>query len=72
MNEMMALYKKELRGFVLSPNFLLVCAMVMTVLTWIYPNQLEMFRKRTFFTSLELYESAFDSDRSGVDDEAFC
>ncbi len=44
MSPVLALLKKEVRGFIFSPNFFVVCALVATVLTWIYPTQLKMFQ----------------------------
>lgn len=43
MSPTITIFKKEFRGFLFSPGFLLVCALVMTVLSWIYPTQLKMF-----------------------------
>lgn len=37
------IFKKEFRGFLWSPSFLLVCALMLTVLSWIYPTQLKIF-----------------------------
>lgn len=44
MSPVMALYKKELKGFVFSPIFLMVCAMIATIMTWLYPTYLKMFQ----------------------------
>jgi ABC-2 type transport system permease protein len=44
MNAMMAIFKKELRGFLASPNFLLVCALMVTIMSWVFPNALKMFQ----------------------------
>ena len=38
-----AIFKKEVKGFVLSPNFLLVCALTATILSWVFPTTLKMF-----------------------------
>lgn len=43
MNPTMVIFKKELRGFLTSPSFLLVCALCTTVLSWIYPTLLKGF-----------------------------
>lgn len=43
MNPTMTIFKKEFRGFLFSPGFLLVCALVMTIVSWIYPTQLKVF-----------------------------
>jgi ABC-2 type transport system permease protein len=47
MNATLAIYKKELRGFVFNPNFILVCALCATVLSWVYPFTLEAFRQQS-------------------------
>lgn len=44
MSPVVALFKKEVHGFIFSPNFMIVCALVATTLTWIYPMQLKMFQ----------------------------
>lgn len=43
MNKIMAIYKKEMRGFMLNPNFLLVCGLSTVIMSWIYPIQLNQF-----------------------------
>ena len=43
MNKIFAIFKKECRGFLLSPNFLIVCALTTTVLSWVYPGTLKNF-----------------------------
>jgi ABC-2 type transport system permease protein len=43
MSPALVIFKKELRGFVFSPSFLLVCALTTTVLSWVYPVQLNEF-----------------------------
>ena len=43
MNKVLAIFKKECRGFLLSPQFLIVCALTMTVLSWVYPTSLKLF-----------------------------
>lgn len=47
MNSTWVIFKKELRGFLLSPSFLLVCALTLTVISWIYPTQLMMFDRES-------------------------
>lgn len=37
------IFKKEFRGFLWSPSFILVCALCMTVMSWVYPTQLKLF-----------------------------
>jgi ABC-2 type transport system permease protein len=43
MKGVMAIFKKEMKGFLLSPNFLLVCALMVTILSWVFPTSLKMF-----------------------------
>lgn len=43
MNPTWVIFRKEFRGFLFSPSFLLVCALCMTVISWIYPTQLKLF-----------------------------
>jgi ABC-2 type transport system permease protein len=43
MDKVSAIFKKEMRGFVFSPNFWVVCGLFATVMSWIYPIQLNMF-----------------------------
>ncbi|MBX3018984.1 MAG: ABC transporter permease subunit [Bdellovibrionaceae bacterium] len=43
MSPTITIFKKEFRGFLFSPGFLLVCALVMTIVSWIYPTQLKVF-----------------------------
>lgn len=38
-----AIFKKEVKGFLLSPNFMLVGALMTTVLSWVFPATLKMF-----------------------------
>lgn len=38
-----AIFKKEIKGFLTSPNFLLVCGLLATILSWVYPTSLKMF-----------------------------
>lgn len=43
MNGTLAIFKKELKSFFGSPNFILVCALMATILSWVFPNTLKMF-----------------------------
>lgn len=43
MNGVMAIFKKEMKGFLFSPNFILVCALMATILSWVFPTSLKMF-----------------------------
>ncbi len=43
MRQILAIFSKELKGFIFNPNFLIVCGLCATVLSWVYPNQLAMF-----------------------------
>jgi ABC-2 type transport system permease protein len=43
MDKIMAIFKKEVKGFFFNPNFLVVCALCSVILSWIYPIQLNMF-----------------------------
>ncbi len=43
MNKTMVIFKKEWRGFLFSPSFLVVCGLVATVLSWAYPSGLRAF-----------------------------
>ncbi len=38
-----AIFKKEIKGFLTSPNFLLVAALTATIMSWVFPNMLRMF-----------------------------
>lgn len=44
MSPVWVLAKKEFRGFVTGPTFFIVLAMMTTVMTWMYPIHLRMFR----------------------------
>lgn len=46
MNAIVTIFRKEVRGFLLSPNFLIVCALAATLFSWIYPIQLQGFRNQ--------------------------
>lgn len=43
MSKIFAIFKKETRGFFLSPNFYVVCFLCSAVFSWIYPNVLNKF-----------------------------
>jgi len=43
MKKIWAIFKKETRGFLLNPNFLIVCALVATILSWVFPSNLKTF-----------------------------
>ena len=43
MNKIWAIFKKEAKGFLFNPSFLVVCGLVATVLSWVYPSNLRMF-----------------------------
>lgn len=43
MDKILAIFKKEWKGFLFNPNFLVVCGLCATVLSWIYPNNLKLF-----------------------------
>lgn len=43
MSKILAIFKKEVRGFILSPNFLIVCGLATVVLSWVFPNSLKLF-----------------------------
>lgn len=43
MNGSLAIAKKEIKGFLFSPNFILVCALMATMLSWVFPGSLKMF-----------------------------
>jgi ABC-2 type transport system permease protein len=43
MNGVLAIFKKEMKGFLLNPNFILVCALMATILSWVFPTSLKMF-----------------------------
>lgn len=47
MDKIFAIFKKEWRGFVFNPNFLIVCGLCAMVLSWVYPNSLRMFDMQT-------------------------
>lgn len=46
MDKILAIARKEFRGFVLSPSFLLVCALCTVVFSWMYPIALNMFAQQ--------------------------
>lgn len=46
MSVTLALFRKEFRGFLFNPSFLVVCALIATLLSWVYPIQLEAFRNQ--------------------------
>ncbi|MCS6838529.1 MAG: ABC transporter permease [Bdellovibrionaceae bacterium] len=39
----LVIFKKEMKAFLSSPNFLLVCGLMVTILSWVFPNALKMF-----------------------------
>lgn len=43
MRACLSIFKKEFFGFLLSPSFLLVCALTATLLSWLYPISLKTF-----------------------------
>ncbi|QDK36962.1 ABC transporter permease [Bdellovibrio sp. NC01] len=43
MNGAVTIFKKELKGFFLSPTFWVVCFLISVVFSWVYPIQLNMF-----------------------------
>lgn len=43
MDKILAIFKKEMKGFFFNPNFMIVCALCSIILSWIYPIQLNMF-----------------------------
>lgn len=43
MKSVLAIFKKEMKGFIFSPNFILVCALMATILSWVFPTSLKMF-----------------------------
>lgn len=43
MSKVLAIYKKELKGFLFSPTFYVVCALIAIVFSFIYPNVLSKF-----------------------------
>lgn len=43
MDKIFAILKKEIRGFLINPNFLIVCGLCSVVMSWIYPIQLNLF-----------------------------
>lgn len=44
MKKIWIIFKKEWRGFLFNPNFLIVCGLVAAVLSWVYPNTLRLFK----------------------------
>lgn len=43
MKQVWAIFKKEWRGFLWNPNFLIVVGLCAIVLSWVYPNSLKIF-----------------------------
>ena len=43
MNQTLAIFRKEIKGFWFNPNFLIVCGLFATVMSWVYPTQLNVF-----------------------------
>ena len=43
MDKILAIARKEFRGFIASPQFLVVCALCAVVFSWVYPIALNMF-----------------------------
>ncbi|HEX7674935.1 MAG TPA: ABC transporter permease [Bdellovibrio sp.] len=43
MSGTMTIFKKEMKGFFLSPTFWVICFLVSLVFSWVYPIQLNMF-----------------------------
>lgn len=43
MNPVLAIGKKETKGFLLSPNFYVVCFLCSAIFSWVYPNVLSKF-----------------------------
>jgi ABC-2 type transport system permease protein len=43
MDKILAIFKKEMRGFLFNPNFLVVCALFTVILSWVYPITLGQF-----------------------------
>ena len=43
MSKSLAIFRKEIKGFWFNPNFLVVCGLFATVLSWVYPTQLKIF-----------------------------
>lgn len=39
----MTIFKKELKGFIFSPTFWIICFLVSAVFSWVYPIQLNLF-----------------------------
>jgi ABC-2 type transport system permease protein len=42
-NQVLAIFKKEMKGFFFSPNFLIVCGLCAVLLSWVYPIQLSTY-----------------------------
>jgi ABC-2 type transport system permease protein len=45
MNPILAIFKKEFRGFYLGPQFYTVCFLCAVIFSWIYPIQLSLFNE---------------------------
>lgn len=43
MSKVWAIFRKEWRGFIFNPNFLMVCGLMATVLSWVFPQSLKIF-----------------------------
>ncbi len=43
MDKVSAIFQKELRGFLINPNFFMVCGLCTVIMSWIYPIQLNIF-----------------------------
>jgi len=43
MDKVLAIFKKEIKGFIFNPNFLIVCGLCAVILSWVYPIQLNLF-----------------------------
>lgn len=63
MRGMWAIFKKDVKGFLTNPNFLLVCALTTTILSWIFPNALKMFelQQRT-----SMFSGGFNNQMSNI------
>jgi ABC-2 type transport system permease protein len=43
MNSTLAIFRKELKGFIFNPTFFVVCGLCTVIFSWIYPIQLNLF-----------------------------
>jgi len=46
MDKISAIFRKEIRGFLLNPNFLVVCGLCAVVFSYVYPLQLSIFSQQ--------------------------